>query len=60
MLGEAGRSIIIPRILLKQYTSRPEFLEVFQWSTFQEVSSWGNDPSKIQSSREELADILIY
>jgi NTP pyrophosphatase (non-canonical NTP hydrolase) len=37
-----------------------ELLEVFQWSTVQEVSSWGNDPSKMERIREELADVLIY
>lgn len=37
-----------------------ELLEVFQWSTVQEVSTWRNDSSKMESIREELADILIY
>jgi len=37
-----------------------ELLEVFQWSTVQEASTWGNDPSKMERIREELADVLIY
>lgn len=37
-----------------------ELLEVFQWSTLEEASSWRNDHVKMQSIEEELADILIY
>lgn len=37
-----------------------ELLEVFQWSTVEEVSGWRNDASKMEGIREELADVLIY
>jgi len=37
-----------------------ELLEAFQWSTVQEASAWRNDASKMESIREELADVLIY
>ncbi|MEM2598905.1 MAG: nucleotide pyrophosphohydrolase [Thermoproteota archaeon] len=37
-----------------------ELLEVFQWSTVEEASSWRNDASKMESIRDELADVLIY
>lgn len=37
-----------------------ELLEVFQWSTVEEASSWMNDASKMESIREELSDVFIY
>jgi NTP pyrophosphatase (non-canonical NTP hydrolase) len=37
-----------------------ELLEVFQWTTAEEASSWRNDPSRLDSIRDELADVLIY
>ncbi len=37
-----------------------ELLEVFQWATVEEVSSWKNNPSKMTSIKDELADVLIY
>jgi NTP pyrophosphatase (non-canonical NTP hydrolase) len=37
-----------------------ELLEIFQWSTVEEVSFWKNNPSKLNSIKEELADVLIY
>ncbi|MGC8576380.1 MAG: nucleotide pyrophosphohydrolase [Thermoproteota archaeon] len=37
-----------------------ELLEIFQWATAEEASSWKNDPSKIDSIKDELADVLIY
>lgn len=37
-----------------------ELLEVFQWATVEEASSWKNVPSKISKIKDELADVLIY
>jgi len=37
-----------------------ELLEIFQWATVEEVSSWKNIPSKMTSIKDELADVLIY
>jgi NTP pyrophosphatase (non-canonical NTP hydrolase) len=37
-----------------------ELLEVFQWSTVEEASSWKNVPSKLNSIKDELADVMIY
>jgi len=37
-----------------------ELLEVFQWATVEEVSSWMNIPSKMSHIKEELADVFIY
>lgn len=37
-----------------------ELLEVFQWATVEEVSSWKNNPLKMASIKDELADVLIY
>jgi len=37
-----------------------ELLEIFQWATLDEAFSWRNDSSKMESIREELADVLIY
>lgn len=37
-----------------------ELLEVFQWSTVEEASSWRNVSPKMDSVKEELADVLIY
>jgi len=37
-----------------------ELLEIFQWTSTQESSSWKNVPSKSKRIREELADVFIY
>jgi NTP pyrophosphatase (non-canonical NTP hydrolase) len=37
-----------------------ELLEVFQWATVEEASSWKDAPSKISKIKDELADVLIY
>jgi NTP pyrophosphatase (non-canonical NTP hydrolase) len=37
-----------------------ELLEIFQWATAEETFSWKSDPSKIDSIKDELADVLIY
>jgi NTP pyrophosphatase (non-canonical NTP hydrolase) len=37
-----------------------ELLEVFQWVTVEEASSWKDTPSKISKIKDELADVLIY
>ena len=37
-----------------------ELLQVFQWATVEEASSWKNVPSKMGRIREELADVFIY
>ena len=37
-----------------------ELLEVFQWFSPEEASSWKSVPSKLKRIREELADIFIY
>ena len=37
-----------------------ELLQVFQWATVEEASSWKNVPSKMNHIKEELADVFIY
>jgi len=37
-----------------------ELLEVFQWATAEEASSWKNIPSRMSRIKEELADVFIY
>jgi NTP pyrophosphatase (non-canonical NTP hydrolase) len=37
-----------------------ELLQVFQWATVEEASSWKNVPSKMSRIKEELADVFIY
>lgn len=37
-----------------------ELLQIFQWATVEEASSWKNVPSKMDRIREELADVFIY
>ncbi|MEM3748025.1 MAG: nucleotide pyrophosphohydrolase [Thermoproteota archaeon] len=37
-----------------------ELLEIFQWTSGEEASSWKTDVLKMESIREELADVLIY
>ncbi|MEM3629361.1 MAG: nucleotide pyrophosphohydrolase [Candidatus Aenigmatarchaeota archaeon] len=37
-----------------------ELLEIFQWTTVEEASSWRNVPSKVSRIKDELADVLIY
>ncbi|MEM0084038.1 MAG: nucleotide pyrophosphohydrolase [Candidatus Methanomethylicia archaeon] len=37
-----------------------ELLEIFQWTTIEEASSWKNVPSKLIKIKDELADVLIY
>jgi NTP pyrophosphatase (non-canonical NTP hydrolase) len=37
-----------------------ELLEIFQWFTTEETTSWKNIPSKLSRIKEELADVLIY
>jgi len=37
-----------------------ELLQVFQWATVEEASSWKNVPSKMSRIRDELADVFIY
>jgi NTP pyrophosphatase (non-canonical NTP hydrolase) len=37
-----------------------ELLQIFQWATVEEASSWKNVPSKMDHIKEELADVFIY
>jgi len=37
-----------------------ELLQIFQWITPQESEQFKNDPSKVQRTKEEVADIAIY
>ena len=37
-----------------------ELLELFQWVTPDEASSWKSEPSKVKRIQEELADVIIY
>ena len=37
-----------------------ELLEVFQWASPDDTTSWKNMPSKLERVREELADVFIY
>jgi len=37
-----------------------ELLEIFQWVSSEEVSSWKHAPLKVRRVREELADVIIY
>jgi NTP pyrophosphatase (non-canonical NTP hydrolase) len=37
-----------------------ELLQIFQWATVEEASSWKNVPSEMDRIREESADIFIY
>jgi len=37
-----------------------ELFEVFQWVSLNEAASWSDVPSKLESVKEELADIIIY
>ena len=37
-----------------------ELLQIFQWVTASEASSWKNVPSKVNKIKDELADDFIY
>ena len=37
-----------------------ELLQIFQWVTASEASSWKNVPSRMSRIKEELADVFIY
>jgi len=37
-----------------------ELLEIFQWVSSEEASSWKSAPSKLKLIKEELADVFIY